>query len=382
LLPREAGGTRTGENMDRRRWDIFLNVVDNYGDVGVCWRLAVQLAARGAAVRLFVDDADPRVREILAWLAPGGDPRIALCAQPAGGAAAGSAAGSSYDVPDVVISAFGSDLPEAVAAALIAPAGGAGRPVRCEWIVLEYLSAEAYAGRSHGLDSPVPGIAAGAHLRKRFFFPGFTPGTGGLLREPELLRREQAFDRRRWLQERGILWRGETLASVFCYEPPALAEWLADPGQGARHLLVTAGRASDSVRAALAAVGTIENLRITYLPHLSQTEFDHLLWSADVNLVRGEDSLVRGIWAGKPLIWQAYPQDGQAHASKVEALLDWLAPPPALRRFWRIWNGLDAGPLPAIDVASWGAAVLGARARLLAQDDLVTQLVRLVAESR
>ena len=22
------------------RWDIFCNVIDNFGDIGVCWRLA------------------------------------------------------------------------------------------------------------------------------------------------------------------------------------------------------------------------------------------------------------------------------------------------------------------------------------------------------
>ncbi|MFA5916282.1 MAG: elongation factor P maturation arginine rhamnosyltransferase EarP, partial [Burkholderiales bacterium] len=40
-----------------RSWDIFCTVVDNYGDIGVCWRLARQLAAEhGQRVRLWVDD--------------------------------------------------------------------------------------------------------------------------------------------------------------------------------------------------------------------------------------------------------------------------------------------------------------------------------------
>ena len=29
------------------QWDVFVRVIDNYGDVGVCWRLACGLAARG-----------------------------------------------------------------------------------------------------------------------------------------------------------------------------------------------------------------------------------------------------------------------------------------------------------------------------------------------
>ncbi len=37
--------------------DIFCAVVDNYGDIGVCWRLARQLAhEHGMTVRLWVDD--------------------------------------------------------------------------------------------------------------------------------------------------------------------------------------------------------------------------------------------------------------------------------------------------------------------------------------
>ncbi len=37
--------------------DIFCEVIDNFGDIGVCWRLARQLASEhGWQVRLFVDD--------------------------------------------------------------------------------------------------------------------------------------------------------------------------------------------------------------------------------------------------------------------------------------------------------------------------------------
>ena len=49
------------------RWDLFCRVVDNFGDVGVCWRLACELARRGDAVRLWIDDASA-----LAWMAPDG----------------------------------------------------------------------------------------------------------------------------------------------------------------------------------------------------------------------------------------------------------------------------------------------------------------------
>ena len=49
------------------RWDIFCKVIDNHGDLGVCWRLACGLAAQGETVRLWVDDPSA-----LAWMAHGG----------------------------------------------------------------------------------------------------------------------------------------------------------------------------------------------------------------------------------------------------------------------------------------------------------------------
>ena len=39
------------------RWDIFCKVVDNFGDAGVCWRLAQQLVRRASLeVALWIDD--------------------------------------------------------------------------------------------------------------------------------------------------------------------------------------------------------------------------------------------------------------------------------------------------------------------------------------
>lgn len=53
------------------QWDIFCRVIDNFGDIGVCWRLATQLAGQGQQVRLWVDDASA-----LQWMAPEGCPGV------------------------------------------------------------------------------------------------------------------------------------------------------------------------------------------------------------------------------------------------------------------------------------------------------------------
>ena len=153
-------------------------------------------------------------------------------------------------------------------------------------------------------------------------------------------------------------------------------------------VLVTHGRAQAAIGAAQSQLPADWNAqgRVTLrpLPALSQAAFDHLLWSADLNFVRGEDSLVRALWAGRPFVWQVYPQDDGAHAAKLEAFLDVLAGPavPALRGYFRWWNDLAPGPVPAFDVAAWAPAYAACRARLRAQTDLVTRLLRFAAENR
>jgi len=131
---------------------------------------------------------------------------------------------------------------------------------------------------------------------------------------------------------------------------------------------------------------TIHNLRIVYLPELSQADYDKLLWACDLNCVRGEDSVVRAIWAGKPLVWQIYPQHDAAHVAKLDAFLDMLDAPASLRSFHHAWNSTPstqpAGTLPLIDLNSWSQTVQLARARLLEMDDLVTQLASFVLKKR
>src|SRR5690606_6818466 len=107
----------------------------------------------------------------------------------------------------------------------------------------------------------------------------------------------------------------------------------------ATDLLVTSGRAAAATRAVLAQLRQGEpgwnaagRLRLHWLPLFSQRDYDHLLWACDLNFVRGEDSLARALLAGRPFIWQLYPQQDAAHHDKLDAFLDWLAPAPGLAR--------------------------------------------------
>lgn len=357
-------------------WDIFCKVIDNFGDIGVCMRLAADLASRGERVRLWVDDPSA-----LVWMAPDPHPRVEVRTwqQPLNM--------QNLAPSQILVEAFGCDIdPEFIAAYLGWVSATDNKPV---WINLEYLSAETFVERCHGLPSPVMS-GPGKGMTKHFFYPGFTSKTGGLLREPALDERLTHFDRAQWLLAQGLGVGSELLVSLFCYEPPALEallEQLANTETPVR-LLVTAGRAAQAVQAAIKSKNASEpmwnvlgQLSISYLPLMSQPDYDHLLWACDLNFVRGEDSLVRAIWANKPFVWQIYPQKDEAHAPKLDAFLALLPPNDAWHEFHRVWNGLSHAPLPDIDLPNWQLAASEFRTRPAKQIDLVTQLLGFVTKT-
>ncbi|MDW8324192.1 MAG: elongation factor P maturation arginine rhamnosyltransferase EarP [Burkholderiales bacterium] len=348
------------------QWDVFCRVVDNYGDIAVSWRLARQLTREhGLGVRLWVDDltrfhalrpeidpSRPQQRlegvEVRQWTQP--FPTTA----PA----------------EVVIEAFGCGLPADYLAAM-----AARRPPPV-WVNLEYLSAEAWVRGCHGLPSPHPRLP----LTCWFFYPGFTAGTGGLMREAGL----DAARARFLAAEQDDFWArlglpprppGELRVSLFGYENPVLADLLAQWAAGARPVrcVVPAGRILAAVlhffgRGDVPPAGltlALGHLNVHCIPMLPQEDYDRLLWACDLNFVRGEDSLVRALWAERPLVWQAYPQAAGAHRPKLEALLDRYAqdlPTPAakaLRRFTLAWNGFGG----ALDWAAFEAQLPALRAR-------------------
>ena len=352
------------------RWDLFCKVVDHHGDVGVAWRLVADLAARGETARFHLDD-----RRALEWMAPDGASGVVISDW--------ATADDADAAPDIVVETFGCGLPPRYAERL-----PRDRPP--VWIDVEYLSAEAYVERSHGLPSPQFGGPA-AGLRKWFFYPGFTPRTGGLLREADLSERQRRFDARAWLRARGLgrsADDGERVVSLFCYENDRLDALLDSLAEAPTLVLAAAGPPADRVAAALGAGGRRGALRWVPLPLLTQRDYDHLLWSCDLNFVRGEDSFVRAQWAGAPFVWQAYRQSDGAHERKLEAFLErFLAGPPApdqasLRALFRAWNGFGPWPNALPSPVAWRARCAAWRSVLSAQHDLTGQLVRFAAEKR
>lgn len=328
--------------------DIFCRVIDNFGDIGVCWRLARRMSEGYQwTIRLWVDNLHAFARiqpgilpdknnqvfnniEIVHWTDH-------ACDQEPG---------------DVVIEAFACDPPERFVQAMYNRLGSKQSPP--VWINLEYLSAESWVENCHR----VPSQRADG-LIKYFFFPGFTPETGGLLREPELIAERDMMQRSRLMQESFLQTLGMTtqalahwqagarLISLFCYPyaPIAsLAEALVHSNSPSV-LLVPDGIAptlESELSRREAQNNTLDTnipyVQVVRLPFVSQPEYDKILWCSDLNFVRGEDSFVRAAWAARPLVWQIYAQEENAHLEKLES---WLVRYPVsteAKALIRAWN--------------------------------------------
>jgi uncharacterized repeat protein (TIGR03837 family) len=304
-------------------WDIFCRVIDNFGDAGVTWRLARQLAAEhGAQVRVFLDDIptltrlDHRVRPELATQTVAG---VTVCRW--------SGDVTVERVGDVVLETFACEAPPRYVAAMAA----LSHPPA--WINLEYLSAEEWVGRCHCLPSPHPNYP----LTRYFFFPGFDEHSGGLLRETDLLARRDAF--RASSASQAAFWSDITLApplpgtlvaSLFGYDTVQLHDLLDTWMRGERPVRCLIPEDTPLAQRAarhLEHRGTGRSVRqrsleVVWVPFRDQVDFDPLLWISDFNFVRGEDSFVRAQWAARPMAWHVYPQTARAHWVKLEAFLE------------------------------------------------------------
>jgi uncharacterized repeat protein (TIGR03837 family) len=348
--------------------DIFCRVVDNFGDVGVTWRLARQLAHEfNVATRLFVDDLPS-----LAKLVPALCPHMRLQKLNMVDVQQWPDEDATLIPADCVIEAFQCALPNSYVDEM---AKQTPPPV---WLNLDYLSAESWVAAHHLLPSPHPQLA----LTKYFFFPGFETGTGGLLRERDLFLRRDAATPRADATELRVL--------IFAYANRALAALVAAIESSATKAVITLPDGKLAEQYLQTADAKTSKARITIQPFVPQTGFDSLLWAQDICIVRGEDSFVRAQWAAKPFVWHIYPQVGGIHWQKLTAFLDRYCvgltsdAETSVREMWRAWNAEDA----AATLGAWNSfiahrAALEAHAQKWAKEmakqaDLATNLVTFV----
>ncbi len=330
----------------KRTWDIFCSVIDNFGDIGICWRLARQLSSiTGNGIRLWVDDL-PSFRRLCHAVDPERNVQRVRGVEIRQWGKAFPAVTPS----DIVIEGFGVRLPDSYIEAMAAQLP---HPV---WINFEYLSAESWVEGCHGLPSPHPTMP----LVKYFFFPGYTPATGGLIVEEGLAQARDAFQQdpaalAAFRHSLGIDAPPDTAiitVSLFCYENAALPALVEAWESGSMPVVCVAPdgvalRQLSHITGVPLAAGNVfkrGSLAIHAIGFLEQDAYERLLWASEFNFVRGEDSFVRAQLAGRPLIWQAYPQEEEAHLRKTAAFLesyaDTLTPVvrQSYRAFSQAWN--------------------------------------------
>lgn len=302
-----------------KQYDIFCKIVDNFGDIGVCWRLAKQLhIEHGIAVCLWIDDLT-----VAKQLIP--DLDTSLDAQTINGVFIRhwQSGGQFEQAADVVIEAFACALPDSYLACM--------RP-QTVWVNLEYLSAERWVADFHGRCSQL------GELTRHFFFPGFNSNTGGLIREHDIVKNNQLLASNPTLQQaffqRHHLAHSENDAlkvSLFCYPSAPIHDLLHAMAKGTQHiqcyvpstsLLPSIAKFFAKQEVKAGDVLSFKNLDVIILPFLSQDDYDQLLAVCDINFVRGEDSWIRATWAAKPFIWQPYWQTEASHITKLHAFLD------------------------------------------------------------
>lgn len=325
----------------KQRWDLFCKVIDNFGDIGVCWRLAKQLHDEYAIdIRLWVDDLNVASKIITGLDASINHQNVNgvdVCLW------ADDKNFETIAPADVVIEAFACELPSPYIQNMLA-----NKPI---WLNLEYLSAETWVDDFHAQSSIHPSTG----LRKTFFFPGFTEKTGGLIREQHLIAK-------RALAKAQLKRLPSLQVSLFCYPHAPLHSLLQAMAEGENLVECfvptggSLGKIAEFFGKSHIKTGdtlTKQQLRLTVLPFLTQAEYDLLLWCCDLNFVRGEDSWVRALWSAQPFIWQTYPQDEKLHLIKMSAFLDKYEAKQTdiLREFHHAW--LDG----EINTAMWNKLI-------------------------
>lgn len=305
------------------RIDLLCQCLDNFGDAGISWRLA----------RLLVDEWDADVRlcidqpELVAlWAARARQarrPNQKLPVVVAWESLSSHAKQLTRDKEtakkeaDLLIAMLGTSIPPSFQGAL------ASR--KLPWIRYEYLTAESWVDEFHAL----PSIKPHDGTTEWFYYPGFSTASGGLLRERRLPSPDKPTSKhlanasnpeQEWLVASGLnsapgRWR----VCLFGY-----------PDQSTRHFLAALDQLDLPV-AVLISRSLAVNLDLSatpatsteYIIHdwLDQPDFDRLMASCDLNVVRGEDSWLRAQWAGKPMLWQPYRQADAGHLDKLHAFL-------------------------------------------------------------
>ena len=309
--------------MELKTLDIFCEIIDNYGDIGVVYRTAKELQKifPESKIRVFLNRLD-EFKKINSQV-------IDLPSQ--------NIDGIEYITFDylrdnanelltaqVIIEAFGCQIPKEYMEIAYD---------NSELLInLEYLSAEDWIEDFHLQSSPL----GRGKLKKVFFMPGFTEKSGGVIADSNYLERIQRVLENKEFYEKKYLSdiedrENKIIGTLFSYEKN-FTPLLEDLKKLDKDVVILAmgEKTQDSLRKILKNF-SIEDFRnslkygkieIKFLNFLNQEEYEELINIVDFNFVRGEDSFIRAVLTGKPYMWHIYCQEEYAHMDKIEGFLD------------------------------------------------------------
>lgn len=309
--------------MELKTLDIFCEIIDNYGDIGVVYRTAKELQKifPKSKIRAFLNKLD-EFKKINSQV-------LDLPSQ--------NIDGIEYITFDylrdnanelltaqVIIEAFGCQIPKEYMEIAYD---------NSELLInLEYLSAEDWIEDFHLQSSPL----GRGKLKKVFFMPGFTEKSGGVIADSNYLERIQRVLENKEFYEKKYLSdiedrENKIIGTLFSYEKN-FTPLLEDLKKLNKDVVILAmgEKTQDSLRKILKNF-SIEDFRnslkygkieIRFLNFLNQEEYEELINIVDFNFVRGEDSFIRAVLTGKPYMWHIYCQEEYAHMDKIEGFLD------------------------------------------------------------
>ncbi len=297
---------------------ILCKVVDNFGDIGVSYRLACGLKKKApdASINLIVDNLESFHK---------------ICSKVDIHASVQSFDGLSvydWNASEICSEIFYKD--DGKKLQIILECFQCGRPDWMEKILFEtklqrtvqiimidYLTAEKYAEDFHCLQS----LTRSSKVQKVNFMPGFTEKTGGLIIDDE------------WKKLSSYKADGHVL--VFTYKRKmnaffaALNEYAGLICHGEKKLDVMAaqGHGFESVCSgfeSFTANSSLNDVNVNFikLPFVNQYEWDSVMKNSSILFIRGEESLSRACLSGIPFVWHAYPQSDEYQLVKVNALLE------------------------------------------------------------
>ena len=279
--------------------DIFCQVIDNYGDVGVAYRLAREFKRvyPNKKLRFVINQI-----EELNLIRKSEDIEIILYKD----------ISKIENSADLIIESFGCEIPKEYMDKAL-------KNVKLI-INLEYFSAEKWVDDFHLQESFL-----GGNLKKYFFIPGLSEKSGGILLDNEFLERKKKVEANKeyYLEKFEIKEKYDLIGSIFSYEKnfDSLIEELKKLDKKII-LLILSEKTQKNFIKYFDNGNNYDKIKFVKLPFFTYDKYEELLALCDFNLVRGEDSFVRALLLGKPFLWHIYPQDENTHIKKLESFLE------------------------------------------------------------